>query len=384
MNPTGTAPARPTGPLTMVGAMFRAWLRLGCTAAALAAAGALVAGAISAPARPKASACENLIQGTPASETLTGTPANDRILGLAGDDRLIGQSGDDCLDGGFDADELVGGPGDDRIEGSNGNDVIEGDAGKDELMGDRDVDRLDGGDGNDRLRGGGSTDFLRGGPGADVLRGEGGSDRLYGGAGGDTIEAGAGNDDIREVPDGYVAGESLDTGHNRIDAGAGRDRLDVANGRRDVVTCGSGKDTVKADRGDRLKGCERRRYRISPFPEVLPRRGGRKRAFLVEFRSLEDVSRNGESFSIEVSGPPGRGCGSLATSSLGMAYHRDRAVRYRLRPFARKGKKAKRWCRGRYTGKVSFVRDRACAGQPKPGGCAEEMPIGRFSFRVRG
>ena len=364
--------------------MFKTWLRLGCTAAALAAAGALAAGAISAPARTKAPACKNVIRGTPASETLTGTAADDRILGLAGDDRLIGQEGDDCLDGGFDADELIGGPGDDRIDGSNGNDVLEGDAGRDQLSGGRDIDRLDGGTGNDRLRGGSSTDFLRGGPDADLLQGEGGSDRLAGGAGGDRIEAGAGNDDIREVPDGYAAGESLDTGHNRIDTGPGRDRLDVANGRRDIVKCGAGKDTVKADKGDRLKGCEGRHYRISPFPEALPHRGGRSRAFLVKFRSLEDVSRRGESFSIEVSGPPGRGCGRLATSSSGIAYHRDRAVRYRLRPFARKGKKAKRWCRGRYIGKVTFVRERACAGQPEPGGCVEDVRIGRFSFRVRG
>jgi hypothetical protein len=34
----------------------------------------------------------------------------------------------------------------------------------------------------------------------------------------------------------------------------------VADGRRDVVNCGPGDDTVQADRFDILLGCERVRY----------------------------------------------------------------------------------------------------------------------------
>jgi hypothetical protein len=364
------------------------WRRALSAIALLAAVGALIAGASSAPARPQPAACKNVINGTAASESLDGTAANDRIGGLAGDDRLTGEGGNDCLDGGLDSDALLGGAGDDLLEGSSGNDTLSGEAGADDLKGGRDVDRLDGGDGNDRLWGGGSTDFLHGGPGADVLRGGSGSDRLYGGAGRDTILGGPGNDDIREVPDGYAAADGVDSDHNKIDAGPGRDRLNVANGRRDEVDCGPGRDTVKADKGDRLKHCEKRRYLISPFPAVTPHRGGPARRFLIKFRSLETVGRSGEFFSVSVKGPPGSGCKTLTTNSLGVSYHRDRAVRYRLRPFAGKGRAARRWCHGLYRGAVTFMRATAsCSIAPDsapPGGCAEEVPIGRFSFRVRG
>jgi Ca2+-binding RTX toxin-like protein len=354
--------------------MLRSWLRPGRTAAVLAAVIALVAGAISASARPKLSACKNLINGTPASETLDGTPAADRILGLGGDDRLIGEAGNDCLDGGLDNDELIGGTGDDRLEGQTGNDVIEGDTGADELRGQEGEDRLDAGAGADRLAGGGGNDFMIGGPGRDLLQGEGGADRIYGGLGPDTIDGGQGNDDIREVPDGYAGAVSLDWGHNKIAAGPGRDRLNVANGRRDVVDCGPGRDTLRADKGDRLRHCEKRHYLISPFPDVSPRRGGRSRSFMVKFRSLATIGKAGDFFSISVKGPAGKGCGSLETNSAGVSYHRDRAVRYRLRPFTGKGRQAKRWCRGRYTGKVDYLAAPTAKG----------LSVGRFSFRVHG
>jgi hypothetical protein len=40
-------------------------------------------------------------------------------------------------------------------------------------------------------------------------------------------------------------------------AGKGRDRIRVLSGDKDVVRCGSGRDTVRADRIDRVRGCER-------------------------------------------------------------------------------------------------------------------------------
>jgi Ca2+-binding RTX toxin-like protein len=354
--------------------MFRCWLRPGRAAVVLAAAVALGAGAMSAGARPRLSACKNLIKGTPASETLDGTPAADRILGLGGDDRLIGEDGNDCLDGGLDNDELIGGKGDDLLEGETGSDVIEGDAGADEIDGQEGDDRLDGGAGADSLAGGGGGDFMVGGTGADKLAGAGGADRIYGGPGRDAVDGGQGNDDIREVPDGYAAGQPLDWGHNKIDGGPGRDRLNVANGRRDAVDCGAGRDTIRADKGDRLRHCEQRHYLISPFPDTSPGRGGRTRTFVVKFRSVATVGKAGDFFSVAVKGPPGRGCGSLEASSAGMSYHRDRAVRYRLRPFTGKGKQAHRWCRGRYSGKVEYMASATAKG----------APIGRFAFRVRG
>jgi hypothetical protein len=94
---------------------------------------------------------------------------------------------------------------------------------------------------------------------------------------------------------------------------------------------------------------------------------------MIKFRSIQPVGPSSDYFSIAVKGPRGRGCGSLATSSAGIAYHDDRAVRYRLRPFHGKGKMAKRWCRGLYRGNVGYSRPPA-----KP------VPIGRFSFRVGG
>jgi RTX calcium-binding nonapeptide repeat (4 copies) len=335
--------------------------------------GALVAAlgwiATAAPARPDPSKCKNVITGTALPDSLDGTPASDRILGLGGDDRLTGEGGNDCLNGGFDSDQLIGGPGDDRLEGSNGSDIIEGDAGADDLLGQQDPDRLDGGAGDDRLWGGGSADVLSGGPGADTLLGQGGNDRLAGGPGPDTLLGGPGNDTIVEVPN-YAPG-TLDSGSNRIDGGSGRDRIDVANGRRDRVDCGGGKDTVKADRFDRLKHCEKRHDLISPFPDVAPAQGGPTRAFLVKFRSIQVVGPSADWFTIRVKGP--RGCGRLDATSEGVTYHADRAVRYRLRPFHGNGRMAKRWCRGRYRGTVSYARP-----------ATKAIRIGRFSFRVRG
>ena len=208
--------------------------------------------AVPVPARPDPSACKNVITGTALPESLDGTPQNDRILGLGGDDRLAGAAGDDCLNGGFDSDQLLGAAGDDRLEGSNGEDSLAGDAGADDLMGEQDADRLDGGGGADRLWGGGARDTIRGGAGGDVLRGQGGDDYLYGGAGADKPRGGAGDDTITEVPGVYSPTEPLGTGRNQVVGGGGRDRVNVANGRRDRVNCGSGTDTVKADKGDRL------------------------------------------------------------------------------------------------------------------------------------
>jgi Tol biopolymer transport system component len=45
-------------------------------------------------------------------------------------------------------------------------------------------------------------------------------------------------------------------GGDIISAGAGDDRIHARNGHRDRVICGSGHDTVWADRSDRLSGCE--------------------------------------------------------------------------------------------------------------------------------
>ncbi len=88
-----------------------------------------------------------------------------------------------------------------------------------------------------RLTGTQRGDVLRGTSGPDVLRGLGGADRLYGLDGNDVLFAGRGRD--------------------RLFGGRGRDVMYARDGARDIVTCGSGRDLVHADRADRIgRDCE--------------------------------------------------------------------------------------------------------------------------------
>jgi Ca2+-binding RTX toxin-like protein len=149
--------------------------------------------------------CANAKLGTSGRDTLVGTAAGDRIVGLGGNDVLSGLAGKDCL------------------QGNAGNDT------------------LTGGAGSDALGGGAGRDGLNGGPAADRLAGGAGADRLAGGAGADRLAGGP--------------------GRNTLSGGPGNDVLNAANGRRELVRCGPGRDRVRADRADRLKGCERVRLR---------------------------------------------------------------------------------------------------------------------------
>jgi hypothetical protein len=100
-------------------------------------------------------------------------------------------------------------------------------------------------------------DLLRGLAGNDVLKGKAGDDCLFGGAGNDTLDGGAGNDTL----DGGAGNDKLTggTGTNKLIGGAGADTIDARNGKKDTVQCGNGRDNVKADRIDRLSGCEVRK-----------------------------------------------------------------------------------------------------------------------------
>ena len=162
------------------------------------------------PLTPARGPCGLILRGTARPDALRGTVGRDSIQGLAGNDKLQGLAGNDCLSGGAGNDLLDGGSGADVIHGGPANDVLRGGAQE---------DRLYGGRGSDHLYGGGDDDLLVGGPGRDVL---------VGGAGWDTFRAGPGNDVIY-----------------------------AADGRAESVDCGSGFDTVYADRHDRLHGCER-------------------------------------------------------------------------------------------------------------------------------
>jgi len=166
----------------------------------------LTAPSVAPPQRPFVPfACANLIRGTGDDELLSGTGFGDRLIGGAGRDLIRGAGGDDCLEGGA---------GGDVLDGENGN------------------DRLAGGDGHDRLRGGPGDDSLRGGLRDDVL---------IGGAGRDTLVGGIGKD--------------------RFDAGPGNDAVDARDGVRESIDCGRGLDSVRVDRRDRFRGCERVRRR---------------------------------------------------------------------------------------------------------------------------
>ena len=240
--------------------------------------------------------------------------------------------------------------------------------GNDRITGGAGADCIDGGPGNDRIAGLAGADTLEGAAGRDQVTGGAGGDAVSGGAGDDVLSGGPGPDRISDVATAYTPGFAS---ANRLAAGPGADRVDAANGRRDNVHCGSGRDLAVADREDKLEGCERKRFRRSPLPEAAPHAGGRRQMFMVRFRALEEIASQDEHFSIVVKSPGGR-CGRIETSSLGVRYRAGETVRYRLQPFGPGGKAAQRWCRGRYRGTVDFVR-----------GSEPPLRLAGFSFRVR-
>lgn len=128
-------------------------------------------------------------------------------------------------------------------------------AGRDVFRGTSAGDLVNGLTGNDILSGLGGADCLSGGPGNDRITGGDGNDRLSGGDGNDTIGGDAGNDSI----DGGAGNDQLagGSGADTISAGSGNDGVNAADGVRDLVDCGAGRDTVRADRRDRLKRCEK-------------------------------------------------------------------------------------------------------------------------------
>lgn len=113
-------------------------------------------------------------------------------------------------------------------------------------------DDLTGGGGADELVGLGGADDLTGGAGPDTLNGGKGDDVLTGGAGPDVLNDTAGGGSSRAV--GAAAAKKF---RNTVNAGAGNDKVNVRNGVKDKVNCGKGKDSVQADKSDKLTGCEK-------------------------------------------------------------------------------------------------------------------------------
>jgi Ca2+-binding RTX toxin-like protein len=110
--------------------------------------------------------------------------------------------------------------------------------------------------GADKLDGTGAGDVIVGFAASDRLRGRLGHDCLIGGTGRDRLEGEAGNDRLTGGSGGDVLIDEL--GLNAFEAGPGADYVNSRNGNRETVRCGPGFDRVRADRRDRLRGCERR------------------------------------------------------------------------------------------------------------------------------
>ena len=116
----------------------------------------------------------------------------------------------------------------------------------------------------DELNGTGVADEMSGRAGDDVLVSGPGPDDVNGGTGDDVISTGAGNDVINDTTGAItrsVATAAAAKYSNTIDAGAGKDRINSFNRKRDKVKCGKGKDRVTADKSDKLIGCEKVKIR---------------------------------------------------------------------------------------------------------------------------
>ena len=225
------------------------------------------------PAAPFAdcpSLTANVIRGTLASEPINGTARGDRIFAGTGNDTVDGLAGNDCIDlgpgtdrgqggdgadlirGGTGADRMAGNVGNDRLRGGSAGDRLIGGFGDDRLHGQSGPDRVNGERGRDRINGGSSNDVISAGSSRDRVAGDQGNDRINGNSGNDVLKGNSGNDRIKGS-----------TGRDRIFGGGGKDRLDARDGRGgDRIACGIARDSVVADRGDRIaRDCERVRSR---------------------------------------------------------------------------------------------------------------------------
>jgi hypothetical protein len=133
--------------------------------------------------------------------------------------------------------KLIGTAADDLLNGTTAADVMKGLGGNDIINGLQGNDSIDGGTGNDKLTGSEGNDKLIGGAGKDTLIGATGKDNLIGGAGNDKIDGGP--------------------GPNKYSGGSGNDTINSVNGKRETVSCGAGRDSVRADKADRVIGCEK-------------------------------------------------------------------------------------------------------------------------------
>lgn len=90
-----------------------------------------------------------------------------------------------------------------------------------------------------------------------TVRGLSGNDTVLGGALADHLLGGTGNDAL-----------SGGAGPDLLEGGPGDDTINARNGEVDTIVCGDGTDTVVADAGDLVTGCEV--VQLPPVPVVVP------------------------------------------------------------------------------------------------------------------
>ncbi|MGX0903463.1 Ca2+-binding RTX toxin-like protein [Roseovarius sp. MBR-79] len=185
-----------------------------------------------------------IVEGGASGDAITGSDAPDMIFGRDGDDTIGAGAGADEVRGGAGDDVIRGGEGSDTLHGDDGGDRLDGDAGEDRLLGHNGDDVILGGAGGDSLVGGAGDDTLRGGDGDDALHGALDDDWLHGGMGADTLFGGHGNDTVIGIVDdpGTARFDDIDDARDFLNGGGGDDVILV--GRGDIVTTGSGADTV--------------------------------------------------------------------------------------------------------------------------------------------
>jgi hypothetical protein len=99
----------------------------------------------------------------------------------------------DVMSGTFGADQIFSEAGDDEITARGGNDRLNGGSGNDLIFGEEGNDRIDGGTGADRIVGGDGVDILSGGSNSDTI------DSAFGeglGPLADTVDCGSGFDTV--------------------------------------------------------------------------------------------------------------------------------------------------------------------------------------------
>jgi Ca2+-binding RTX toxin-like protein len=226
------------------------------------------------------------VKGSIYDDRLTGNSANNYLDGSGGDDTFYGSAGSDTIDGGSDIDTLrysrlpqavtvnlkdgTTNKGDtiilaaanlstiENLEGTLFDDILGGDIGDNLLVGLAGNDRISGDDGNDRIIGGKGADTLDGGTGIDWAEYSGSSagvtvNLLTGiGTGGDaegdrlsTIEnlrgskhsdSLTGNAGANDIAPGLSALPGDAETFDRVDGGAGQDRLFIDYSSEDTGT----------------------------------------------------------------------------------------------------------------------------------------------------